>query len=123
MLSWLKRLLLQKDELIGKWSNEDGSGISMVYGAVIIFEEKGYGRFQGWNYIPANNDNGNDVYNEYDIQFTWKRLSQDTIEVCTEEKKEVVQYRITKYKGYTWGDELIQVNESVGWFYGSHYRF
>lgn len=124
MRNWLKRLLpwLEKDVLIGRWSNEDGSGISMMFSAAVIFKHYGTGQFVGNGTRPFPENKEEEEYT-YDIPFTWQRINENTIAITTEEGQKTLQYSLVRHKGYTWGHMLTKTGGDSGWFYGSHFRF
>lgn len=124
MNNWFTRIFSStpKDELVGRWTNEDGSGISMMHSTVYDIKEDGTGMHYGSGSRPTNTGNDEEEYFD-EIPFTWKRINKNTIELIFDGKHSTLQYTITPFQSYTTGHELTQTGGNTLWFYGSYFRF
>ncbi|MBB3696971.1 hypothetical protein KMW28_21995 [Flammeovirga yaeyamensis] len=82
--------LFKRDELIGEWNTEDGSGFSIIMGSWIKFRKDGSGHFKSW----ANVDE--EASYNLDGSFNWKRINEKTISIQEHKSEiiEIIEYRI-----------------------------
>ena len=96
-MSFLTRIqnYLKKDELLGKWSTDDGTGFVIVMGSWIEIRRDGTGSYESW----ASGDD--DTSYNYKGEFDWKRLERSKIRVQKSDSNEVevLEYRIDIING------------------------
>ncbi len=79
-----------KDEILGEWHTEDGSGLSMIMGSWVEFRQNGNGKYERWS------NSGEETSYYYKGDFTWKRIGEKQIEVIEQidTEQHIINYKL-----------------------------
>ncbi|MDO5979139.1 hypothetical protein [Flavivirga spongiicola] len=88
--------LIKKDELLGEWNSDDGSGFMMIMGSWMKIKFNGTGKFESW----SEGDDETGGYN-HSGEFDWKRIGQNKIRIQEKgsSKIEEIEYVLKKQNG------------------------